>query len=69
MAVKRKVDSIKAMNARKLLKKKLETAPGMIDVQSEAILNLMGMMAAENDQLRAVVEAQGEAIAELMKGV
>ena len=69
MAVKRKVDSIKAMNARKVLEKKLETAPGMLDVQSTAILNLMAMMAAENDQLRAVVEAQGEAIAELMKGV
>lgn len=69
MAVYRREDSIKAMNARKLLEEQLKTAPGMLDVQSTAILNLMAMMASENDQLRAVVEAQGEAIAELMKGV
>ena len=40
MAVKRKVDSIKAMNARKLLKKKLETAPEeikLLDAQSNAM--------------------------------
>lgn len=40
MAVKRKVDSIKAMNARKLLKKKLETAPDeikLLDAQSNAM--------------------------------
>lgn len=40
MAVKRKIDSIKAMNARKLLKKKLETAPDeikLLDAQSNAM--------------------------------
>lgn len=40
MAVKHKVDSIKAMNARKLLKKKLETAPEdikLLDAQSNAM--------------------------------
>lgn len=40
MAVKRKIDSIKAMNARKLLKKKLETAPEeikLLDAQSNAM--------------------------------
>ena len=40
MAVKRKVDSIKAMNARKLLKKKLETAPDeikLLDAQTNAM--------------------------------
>ena len=40
MAVKHKIDSIKAMNARKLLKKKLETAPEdikLLDAQSNAM--------------------------------
>lgn len=40
MAVKRKVDSIKAMNARKLLEKKLETTPDeikLLDAQSNAM--------------------------------
>ncbi|HIT94484.1 MAG TPA: hypothetical protein IAC43_04815 [Candidatus Faecivivens stercoripullorum] len=40
MAVYRREDSIKAMNARKLLKKKLETAPDeikLLDAQSNAM--------------------------------
>ena len=40
MAVYRREDSIKAMNARKLLKKKLETAPEdikLLDAQSNAM--------------------------------
>ena len=40
MAVYRRDDSIKAMNARKLLKKKLETAPEeikLLDAQSNAM--------------------------------
>lgn len=40
MAVKRKVDSIKAMNDRKLLEEKLKTAPEnikLLDAQSNAM--------------------------------
>ena len=61
MAVKRKVDSIKAMNARKLLKKKLETAPEeikLLDAQSNAMSDQFDFLEDRLVEMAMIVYAE-----------